>query len=404
MGGHSKSVDLTDANVRLPEGSVWRKVPMIGAVLAVIGIGGTIALAGDHGEGYFAYLTSYLYFLSIALGALFFSMIFFLTRSSWSVTVRRITESFMITLPAFALLFIPVALGAKHIFEWMTPEQIDPFYMPLYETKAPYLNTGFFYGRAALYFVIWTGLSWLFWSSSRKQDESGDPGITRRLQALAAPGIALGALSLTFAAFDWNMSIDWHWFSTIYGVIYFAGGFMACFALLVVVALQLKGEGIFKGIIETEQLHGAGKMMFGMMCFWAYVSFSQLILIWYANIPEETLWYAHRMEGSWTYVSILLGVGHFGLPFFFLMSKHIKRNPKTLLIGAVWLLAMHYVDIYWMIMPNVYHEGAHFGLVEILSFVGVGGAFLALVGLAMQRGKLVAVKDPRLPESLAFEN
>lgn len=159
-----------------------------------------------------------------------------------------------------------------------------------------------------------------------------------------------------------------------------------------------------KGIIETEQLHGAGKMMFGMMCFWAYVSFSQLILIWYANIPEETLWYAHRMEGSWTYVSILLGIGHFGLPFFFLMSKHIKRNPKTLLIGAVWLLAMHYVDIYWMIMPNVYHEGASFGLVEVLSFVGVGGAFFALVGLAMQRNKLVPVKDPRLPESLAFEN
>jgi hypothetical protein len=393
---------IAAADVTLPANSMWRKVPFIAAAIGLAGIGGTIAVGGDHHENYFAYLTAFLFFLSIALGGLFFCMIFFLTRSGWNVAVRRIAESAAATLPVFALLFIPVLLGKEHIYHWMVPGAAD--HDPLLQWKQGYLNVGFFLARSGVYFLIWTGLALLFRGLSVKQDSSGDPAITRRLQALAAPGIALGALSITFATFDWNMSIDYHWFSTMYGVIYFAGSFMSLFAVLAIVTTLFRSQGLTRDYITVEHQHGIGKMMFGMNCFWAYTSFSQFMLIWYANIPEETIWFMHRWEGSWSSVSILLVVGHFVLPFFFLMSRHIKRNPVTLVIGAAWLLGMHYLDIFWMIMPNVYHGNASFGLGEILSFVGVGGVFVGAFTFLLSRAPLIPVKDPRLPESLAFEN
>ena len=395
-------ISIAAADVTLPANSMWRKVPFIAAAIGLAGIGGTLAVGGDHHENYFAYLTAFMFYLSIALGGLFFCMIFFLTRSGWNVAVRRIAESAAATLPVFALLFIPVLLGKEHIYHWMVPGAAD--HDPLLQWKQGYLNVGFFLARAGVYFLIWTALSLTFRGLSVRQDTSGDNTITRRLQALAAPGIALGALSITFATFDWNMSIDYHWFSTMYGVIYFAGSFMSLFAVLAIVTTLFRSQGLTKNYISVEHQHGIGKMMFGMNCFWAYTSFSQFMLIWYADIPEETIWYLHRWEGSWRAVSILLVVGHFVLPFFFLMSRHIKRNPVTLVLGAAWLLGMHYLDLFWMIMPNVYHGNASFGLSEILSFVGVGGVFVGAFTFLLSRAPLIPVKDPRLPESLAFEN
>jgi hypothetical protein len=397
-----QKTSIAAADVTLPANSMWRKVPFIAAAIGLAGIGGTLAVGGDHHENYYAYLTAFMFYLSIALGGLFFCMIFFLTRSGWNVAVRRIAESAAATLPVFALLFIPVLLGKEHIYHWMVPGAAD--HDPLLQWKQGYLNVGFFLARAGVYFLIWTALSLTFRGLSVRQDTSGDNTITRRLQALAAPGIALGALSITFATFDWNMSIDYHWFSTMYGVIYFAGSFMSLFALLAIVTTLFRSQGLTKNYISVEHQHGIGKMMFGMNCFWAYTSFSQFMLIWYADIPEETIWYLHRWEGSWRAVSILLVVGHFVLPFFFLMSRHIKRNPVTLVLGAVWLLGMHYLDLFWMIMPNVYHGNASFGLSEILSFVGVGGVFVGAFTFLLSRAPLIPVKDPRLPESLAFEN
>jgi hypothetical protein len=376
---------------------------MIGAGVGLAGIAGTLALGGEGHSNLFAYLTAYMYFLSIGLGGLFFCMIFFLTRSGWNVAIRRLGEASMWTLPLFALLFLPLLTGMQHVWGWMDPDVLA--HDVVLQHKASYLNTGFFLGRAVFYFLGWAALAWYFGSQSVRQDSTGDPAITHRLQAMAAPGIAIGALTLTFAAFDWNMSLDWHWFSTMYGVIYFAGGFMANFAVICIVAILLLSQHPgFAKVVTTEHLHGAGKMMFGMNCFWAYTSFSQFMLIWYANIPEETIWFQHRWEGSWVYVSLFLLVGHFIFPFFFLMSRHIKRNRTTLAFGAAWLLLMHYVDLYWMVMPNTYHGDAHFGLAEILSVLGVGGFFVAAYAWALGRAPLVPVKDPRLPESMAFEN
>lgn len=290
-----RKISIAAADVTLPANSMWRKVPFIAGAIGLAGIGGTLAVGGEHHENYFAYLTAFMFYLSIALGGLFFCMIFFLTRSGWNVAVRRIAESAAATLPVFALLFIPVLLGKEHIYHWMVPGAAD--HDPLLQWKQGYLNVGFFLARAGVYFLIWTGLSLLFRGLSVRQDTSGDTTITRRLQALAAPGIALGALSITFSTFDWNMSIDYHWFSTMYGVIYFAGSFMSLFALLAIVTTLFRRQGLTKNYISVEHQHGIAKMMFGMNCFWAYTSFCQFMLIWYADIPEETIWFLHRWEG-----------------------------------------------------------------------------------------------------------
>jgi hypothetical protein len=398
----AKFKTINPEDVQIQKGSIWAKIPMIAAPVGLMGIIGTLLVPAEGHANYFAYLTAFLFFLSIALGSLFFCMIFFLTRSGWNVAVRRIAEASMVTLPVFALLFIPVLLGMEHIYHWMDPHALATD--PILQAKAPYLNTPFFLGRAAFYFLVWSGLAFLFRSNSVKQDTTGDEKPTYRLQALAAPGIALGALTLTFAAFDWNMSIDYHWFSTMYGVIFFAGGFMGNFAVLILMIVAFRSNGFFKDYVTVEHQHGAGKMMFGMTCFWAYVSFSQFVLIWYANIPEETIWFQHRWDGSWKVVSMFLLLGHFVVPFFFFMSAHMKRNKTTATIAALWMLGMHYVDMYWMVMPNVYHGDAHFGLAEILSFVGVGGVFVAAFTFMLGRAPLIPVKDPRLPESLAFQN
>lgn len=400
MSAHAHK-KIAAGDVQLPAG-LAKLLPIVGAVLAVVGIGGTMAIGSDDHSHLFAYLTAFMFWLSIALGSLFFVMIFSLTRAGWFVAIRRLAENFMMTLPVFAVLFIPILMNMPSIYHWLDPHALETD--TILQSKEAFLNKGRFLTFTAFYFVAWTALAAVFYSGSRKQDGGHNQQISARLRAFAAPGIAIGALTLTFAAFDWNMSIDYHWFSTMYGVIWFAGSFMACFATLAVVTILLNRVNALGGAVTVEHYHGIGKMMFGLNCFWAYVSFSQLILIWYANIPEETLWFQHRIDGSWFKVSMLLLVGHFIVPFFFLMSHHIKRNPVTLMIGAVWLLLMHYVDLYWMIMPNVYHGGAHFGAAEVLSMLGVGGAFVATAGFLMQRGPLVAVGDPRLPESLAFEN
>ncbi len=400
MSAHATVLPTAD-KVQVPAG-LWKQLPIIGAVLAVAGIGGTFAIGSADHSHLFAYLTAFMFWLSLSMGALFFVMIFSLTRSGWFVAVRRLAENVMMAIPVFALLFVPIVLNMGHIYHWMDPGLAD--HDPLAAWKAPYLNQGRFLAFAAGYFVIWIGLAFAFYRGSVSQDSSGDHRPSVRLRALAAPGIALAALSSTFAAFDWNMSIDFHWFSTMYGVIWFAGSFMAIHALLAVFAILLNRQNALGGAVTVEHYHGLGKMLFGVNCFWAYVSFSQFMLIWYANIPEETLWFEHRITGSWFEVSMLLLFGHFVVPFFFLMSHHIKRNTTTLMVGAIWLLAMHYVDMYWMIMPNIQHEGARFGAAELLSLLGVGGAFFAAVGFLMQRTPLVPVKDPRLPESMAFEN
>ena len=273
--------------------------------------------------------------------------------------------------------------------------------------KSAYLNKNFFYIRALLYFLIWTILAVRIFGDSARQDSSKDPKETLKAQAFAPPATFLFALSLTFAVFDWVMSLEPSWFSTIFGVYYFSTGVVSSLAVIILVTMALKNAGPLKGAVTPEHFHDLGKLMFGFNVFWAYIGFSQFMLIWYAALPEETTWYHNRWDfGPWAKVSMVILFGHFVLPFFWLISRNFKRNLGRLQVGAAILLCAHVVDIYWFVMPN-YALGSNefsFHWLDAACFLGVAGVYGAFVFFRMTKHNLVPIGDPRLERSLHFQN
>lgn len=414
---------------------------------ALLGIGiALVAIAwGTSGKHfYFSYLVGYMGVLGICLGALFFTMIQHITRAGWSVSVRRITENIAGTLPLMALLFVPIIVGFHELYHhWLNPEayvENGPKFDSILDGKKGYLNQTFFFVRVAIYFAIWIGLAWFFRSNSLEQDKSGDPRISLKLARVAAPGLLLFALSITFAAFDWIMSLDPHWFSTIFGVTYFAGGFMAFFAFTILLTKWLGKKGYLKEAITQEHYHDLGKFMFTFVVFWTYTNFSQYMLIWYANLPEETRWFADRAEGGWGAIGTILVFGHFLIPFAFLLSRHVKRSTLGLSIGAIFLLIIHCLDMQFLILPTAAHGHAdhaahapaqgtltettaatiesglarfphdlstylhHVHWADFGCFVGLLAIVAGLVLMNIRKTNLVPVRDPRLAESLHFIN
>lgn len=401
---HSHAQTLTPDQVQLPKEHWMRKLPIISGV---IGIGALIATyvmgASDHQQMYFSLLVSAAFFLSLGLGCLFFTIIQFATKAGWSVVVRRFAENIAYTLPIISLITILIVWFGRHeLFHWTHVDAVAAD--KVLKGKSPYLNETFFAIRAALYFVVWTSLAFFFRGNSVAQDQSGDMQITRKLQNRSYPSIALFALTLTFAAFDWLMSLDPHWFSTMFGVYFFAGCAVAAFAVITVAVLLVKGGKFLDSVINQEHFHDLGKLIFAFTVFWAYIAFSQYFLIWYSNMPEETIWYAHRMEHGWNTVSKFLAIGHFVVPFFFMLPRTIKRHKPTLLLGALWVLFMHFVDLYWIVMPVLKTSGFSVNILDLVAFIGVGGVFVALVSRNTASAAVVPYRDPRLPESLNFEN
>lgn len=387
---------------RLPAES-WGKGKMLFAGLAVVGlVGSAIGFVVDRPQFYHSYLTGYVFVLTIALGALFFVMLQHVTRAGWSVAVRRLAEVAAWTLPLFAVLFIPILAGMGELFHWTHQDAVAED--ALLQHKQGYLNVPFFVVRIAFYFLVWTLLSRHFLRRSLAQDTTRDPMITVRLQRRAAPGIILWALTLTFMAFDLLMSLDPHWYSTIFGVYNFSGTTVAAFAFLAVTAMILRRNGCLSNTVRVDHYQDLGRFMFAFSVFWAYISFSQFFLIWYGNLPEETIYYAHRIEGSWMIFSFFLAAGHFAVPFVLLMSRWTKRKPWFVTMMGAWILFIHYVDIYWMVMPNLHHEGVQFHWLDLACVVGVAGVFLTVFTRKLIGHALVPVGDPRLTESLAVEH
>jgi hypothetical protein len=358
--------------------------------------------AGNPRQFFFSWLVSFLFFLSLALGALFFVLIQYAAQGGWGIVLRRIGETTFATIPVLAALFLPVFFGLRDLYSWAVPGAAE--HDALLRWKEPFLNVPFFLIRAALYFGSWSFIALLYYRGSRGQDLTGDPGVSARLRRLAGPAIIVLAMTQTFASIDWIMSLTPHWYSTIFGVYFFAGSFVGFIALLSVVVVAMRRAGLLDTVISAEHLHDIGKLLFAFTAFWAYIGFSQYFLMWYGNLPEETIWYKARIEGSWLTVSLLLMAGHFGVPFFYLMGRTVKRKGATLAVGGAWLLVMHYVDLYWQVMPTLHPEGLSPSLLDVAAFVAVGGCFVAAAGWLMRRQALVPLRDPRLAESLAFEN
>jgi len=405
-----------ETDFRLPESLVKKVVPVAGLVgMAAIVAGLALGLAGAVSMEHLAlaYLHNLWFFVTICLGGLFFVLVHHVVGAKWSIVVRRLGEVVIGNFPLLGLLAIPIVvvtlLGDGSFFRWADPAKVAE--NELVQAKRAYLNPTFFAIRAVVYFGVWTLIAFYFIRGSCRQDEQGhDEARALRMRQVAAPCLIVFGFTLTFASIDFIMSLEPEWFSTIFGVYIFGGSALAFFCSLAIVSMWLEKRRLLP--ITTEHFHDIGKYMFGFIVFWSYIAFSQFMLIWYANIPEETAWFLHRSSGFWEGMAIALIIGHFVLPFLGLVSRHIKRRRATLLFWAVWILAIHWIDLYWLVMPSM-HGGAHehvvqtavpFHPVDFLFLLGFGSLFLA--GLFFRAGSrsLVPVKDPRLEESLAFKN
>jgi len=402
---------MTNKLIELPALDAPRLAPETGNQLvritggiAALGIIACVAAALVDTERFaFSYLTGFLFTVTIGLGALFFILLHHTVKAGWSVAARRHMEWVAWILPIGAVLFIPVAALAPKIFHhwWAGPTGPED---PL-SAKSVYLNPTFFFIRAIVFFGIWSLLVWWFSRRSTQQDETGDARLTVKMQLVAAPMMFVFAFTLTFAGFDWAMSLDPFWYSTIFGVYIFAGSVMSSLALLAVVTILFQKSRILRRVSTVEHRHTIGQLMFAFVVFWSYIAFSQYMLIWYANLPEETVFFRNRWYvGDWYWVSLVLIFGHFAIPFLYLMSRHVKRHMNGLFVGAIWLLAMHYVDMYWLVMPNHDTATPHPSWIDLAGLLGPAGILAFLVAWKAQKGPLYPLKDPRLIESLSSEN
>jgi hypothetical protein len=401
--------NISNDNVIMP--ADWRgKSPVliaVGASLVLVSVF-LFAVGTEEGvKGFFhSYLTNYMFCLTICLGALFFVMVQHLVRASWSVAIRRIAELYAATIPVWALLFIPIlatVLGGKdvlYIWNMGAGKGLEE----VVENKLVYLNAPFFTARTLVYFAVFALASTVFFRLSRTQDSSGDTSITSRLQALSGPFIILFAVSLNFAAFDWVMSIDPAWFSTIFGVYIFAASMFSFFAVMLITCYLLQRRGRVEKTVRIEHYHDLAKFQFGFIVFWAYIAYSQFMLYWYANIPEETAWYLHRMQHGWQYFGPALAVLHFAIPFFAFLKRKHRRNPTWLASWAGLLVFVHWLDLTYLIMPNAAGLTTMVMLSHLAGWLGMFSIFLALFLWRVGETPVVAVKDPWLPDSLAYHN
>jgi hypothetical protein len=382
--------------------------PLVAAGTSLLAVAGIATWVLPTGASHFwhSYLLHLCFFLSLALGALFFVILQHLTRAGWSVVVRRLAEHLAATIPILGLLFLPIFVllltGSAELYSWNDAVKVRED--AILQGKAAYLNAEFFTIRGLFYLAVWSGLATYFRRQSLLQDSTRDPRATLRLQRWSGPAMILFALTITFAAFDWIMSLDPHWFSAVFGIYYFSGCVVGFLAVLILWAIALRRQGMLSEAITIEHYHDLGKLLFGFVFFWAYIAFSQYLLIWYANIPEETVWYLVRQSKGWQWVSLILLVGHFLIPFFGMLSKHVRRNRGALVVWASFILLMHWLDLYWLVMPQFSPDGPTLGIWDLLCLIGFAAVFSGLSLRLATRSPLVPVGDPRLSESLAFKN
>jgi len=363
-----------------------------------------ILLAGaifDTKQFAFSYLFAYAFFFTICMGGVFWTLVHHAVDAEWSVVVRRQMENLGSLLVVMAVLFIPFIFVGPKLWYWMTKL---PGQDVLLDAKQPYLSPWFFWLRAAFYFVFFVTSSTLLRSFSIAQDKDGAARYTIFNRRTTFASGLLFAVCLTFSAIDWLMGLDYHWFSTMWGVYIFAGTALSSMCVLVLIITALRGAGYFKDVISMEHYHIMGKLMIAFTIFWAYIAFSQYMLIWYSNIPEETVYFLRRNTGTWWYLQILLVVGHFFLPFLLLLFNFGKKNPAFLCGMAIWILLMHALDLYIVVLPSLHKNGVNPNPLDFFALLAIGCTLAAVYLKRLGECPLFPVKDPRLAKSIALKN
>ena len=379
------------------------KVTKIGMVLLAIGL--LLGAAGFIFDSYrasFAHLVSFLFFLSIVVGSLFLVALEYAANADWSTPFRRIIEFFAASIPLLLIFVIPLLLNTSSLFQWSHADYINSDEM--LKAKSAYLNTPFFMVRVVVIILIWTVFYFLLTKNSRRQDISGNQVMTKKNITLSVIFMPVFAITITLVAVDWIMSLESKWFSTIFGVYLFTGVTLAALATLTFTSLKLKENGYLHPAIKEDHFYSLGTLLFAFTAFWGYIAFSQYMLIWYGNLPEETFWFMQRWEGGWKYVSILLILTHFIIPFFSLISYEAKTNLKRLKFISIWILCVHFLDIYWLVMPSMakYDHAYSFSWIDfVYPFIFIG---VLIIVFSKMSGKynLLAVNDPKLERGLNF--
>jgi hypothetical protein len=372
--------------------------------LIVGGIGLVISLVGafvSREQFFQSYLFGYLFWVSLGLGCFAATMLHHVTGGAWSFTIRRLAESGAMTLLLMAVLFIPILLGVNQLYLWAQPEHVAE--SELLQHKVPYLNVPFFIVRTVLYFLVWIVIAYLLNKWSHQQDRTAEPGLSKRLRALSAPGLILYVLTATFAAFDWMMSLEPEWFSSIYGLLFIAGNALAMMAFAIVLVALLRNYEPLSNWVSRNIYNDLGNFLLAFVAFWAYISFSQFLIIWSANLPEEIPWYIVRTQGGWQWLALILVLLHFVLPFFLLLSRWSKRQVRILTSIAAFVFVMQLLAIFWLIMPAFYPQGFHLHWLDLVTPVGIGGLWLAFFVWQLKKKPLLPLHDPRFQEAPAHD-
>jgi hypothetical protein len=370
-------------------------VAFVALALSVVG-----AMINPH-QFSFSWLFAFAFFFTLCAGCLFWTIVHHATDAEWSVVVRRQLENIALLMAVMAIFFVPILILRRHLYEWMN---ILPGHEASLDSKRAYLNWDFFLGRTIFYFGFFILASFFLRRLSVRQDKDGNPRSTILMRKVAFTALPLFALSLSFGAFDWLMSLNYHWFSTMFGVYIFAGAAGSSMSLLVLVITALRNAGYLKETVTMEHYHTMGKWMLAFCVFWAYIGFSQYMLIWYANIPEETEYFILRNTESWWLLSTLLVFGRFFLAFPILLMRSIKKKPQQLCIMAGWILFMQLLDMYIIVLPELHRTGVHLSLLDFVPLLAIGGTLGFFYLRIIAKTSLFPVRDPRLIESLRLTN
>ncbi len=363
-----------------------------GVIVAVIGVLlSAIGYLADATRFFESYLLGYVFWVNLSLGSLGVLMLHHMTSGKWGFAVQRYAEAGAKTILVMALLFLPIVLGMKSLYPWMHPDQLQE----AAARKLPYLNQPFFLTRAVVYFVLWGGLSFFLSRWSRRQDETRDGRWTVVLRRLSAPGLILYVVSVTLAATDWVMSLEPDWFSTIYGFLFVASQALAAFSLCVIMLRVFSKTSPVSDVAGPKVFLDLGNLILAFVILWAYMSFSQLLIIWAGNLPEEITWYVRRLGMEWKFVALALIVLHFFVPFLILLIRQSKQSSRILWKLAVWILIMRVVDIYWLVMPAFQPENVSVHWIDAAAFLAIGGVWTITFARFLRRGSLVPAYDPR---------
>jgi len=390
--GHNDKIEVGTYVVSQKLKGIMFSFILIGLLTLVVGY------VVDKERIWQSFLTNFFYFTSLALGGLFFTAIQYVTKAGWSATIRRICESLTAFLPiAVVAAALIVIFGSHSLYEWLHTDVVSKD--AILQKKQAYLNMPFWVIRTVVFFAAWMIFQKLIVGNSLKQDKTGDEGLTHKNVTLSIAFLIVFALSYSLFNIDFVMSLHPHWFSTMFGVYTFAGLFQATLSLITIIAIKLMDRGLVKNLITEEHLHDMGKYMFAFTVFYAYIAFSQFMLIWYANLPEETIFYAHRAHGGWMAISFSLLIFKFVVPFLLLLPRAAKRDKAHLVRVGCLILLMQWVDLYWLIYPNFNEGNVVFSYQEIGLFLGFLGLFIFSVTKFLSKNSVVALKDPYMHES-----